>query len=464
MKKLPQIIILFCLLTIVPLSAQDSDSRYQRPLKDVLLEIQYQFNVHLKIPEELVRGKMLDYADWRRRPWSLEQSLTNVLAPFDMKYVKESESVYKIKSFEYPRRVEKDGEEYLNYLTGLYKDLPAWESRKKALKSEMLKALELIPMPKAPGTKPIITNKRKYDGYTVENVALEILPGVYTCGSVYKPLKVNNCPVIINPNGHFGDGRYRADQQLRCAMQARMGAISVSYDLFAWGESLLQFDAKSHQKSIAHTIQTLNAIRWIDYLTGLKGADSERVGITGGSGGGSQTMLVTAIDDRIKVSVPVVMTSSYFSGGCACESGKPIHLCCGGTNNAEIAAMCAPRPLLIISDGKDWTSSVPTLEFPFIRRTFGLYGKEGLVENAHFANEGHDYGLSKRLASYEFLAKHLGLNAKAAKNTEGEFDESRVTIEPFEKMYVFGPKGENLPNNAILDIKTLEKVFEDAKK
>jgi len=465
MQRFPILVLLF-LMCLSGLSAQgqNSDNKYQRPLKDVLLDIQDQFKVRLKIPEELIKDKVLNYADWRRKPWSLEQSLANVLAPFDLKFVKEFEGVYKIKEFEYPRGVEKDGEEFLNYLTGLYKDLPTWEARKQQLKTCMIDAIGLNPMPKSPGTKPIITNKRIYDGYSVENVALEILPGVYTTGSVYKSLKGKKCPVIINPNGHFGDGRYRADQQYRCAMQARMGAISVSYDLFAWDESQLQFDSKWHRKSVAHTIQTLNAIRWIDYLTSLKNADPEKVAITGGSGGGSQTMLVTAIEDRIKVSIPVVMTSSYFSGGCPCESGMPIHLCCGGTNNAEIAAMCAPRPMLIISDGKDWTSAVPRLEFPFIQRTYGFYNKEALVENSHFGNEGHDYGLSKRLASYPFLAKYLGLNAKAAQNEKGDFDESKVTIEKYEELHVFGLKGEGFPSNAVRDLETLNKVLEEAKK
>lgn len=446
------------------MKAQNSDTRYQRPLIDVLTEIQNKFKVRLKIPQDLVKDKILDYADWRIRPWSLEESLTNVLAPFDMKFVKESEGVYKIKEYEYPRRTEKDGKEFLDYLTGMYNDLNSWENRKANLKSCMKAALGLDPMPKSTGSKPIITNKRKYDGYTVENVAIEVLPGVYSCGSVYKPLKVRNCPVIINPNGHFADGRYRADEQYRCAMHARMGAISVSYDLFAWGESALQFKEEWHRKSIAQTIQTLNAIRWIDYLTSLNGADPNRVAITGGSGGGSQTMLVTAIDDRIKVSIPVVMTSSFFSGGCPCESGMPVHLCCGGTNNAEIAAMCAPRPMLIISDGKDWTNAVPRLEFPFIQRTYGFYGKKDFVENVHLEKEGHDYGLSKRLASYSFLAEYLGLNAKAAQDKNGNFDESHVTVEPYVSMHVFGPKGENYPKNAVKTLEKLNEVLEESRK
>ena len=438
--------------------SQNSDSAYQRPLNDVLLDIQKQFNVRLKIPADLVDGKILKYADWRLRPWSLEQSLANALNPFDLIAVKELEGVYKIKPFDYARRTEADGKHYLDYLQTLYSDLPTWEARKKQLKAAIKDAVGLNPMPKPTGAKPIITNKRVFDGYSVENVALEVLPGVYTMGSVYKPLKAKHCPVIINPCGHFLDERYRPDMQYRLAMMAKMGAIAVSYNLFGWGESMLQFKYEWHRSSIAQTIQTLNAIRWIDYLTSLKQADPTRVAITGASGGGSQTMLVTAIDDRITCSIPVVMTSSWFSGGCPCESGLPVHLVCGGTNNAEIAAICAPRSLLIISDGKDWTTAVPTLEFPFIRRTFAFYGKESLVENAHFPEEGHDYGPSKRQAAYAFLAKHLKLNKPV-----GGFDESKITIEKKEALYVFGPNGESFPKNAVNDLKTLKTVLETAK-
>jgi len=116
--------------------------------------------------------------------------------------------------------------------------------------------------------------------------------------------------------------------------------------------------------------------------------------------------------------------------------------------------MTAPRPLLVISDGKDWTAAVPTLEFPFIRRTFAFYGKESLVENAHFPDEGHDYGPSKRQACYAFLAKHLNL-----KKPDGGFDESKITIEKKEALYVFGPNGETFPRNAVHDLETLKKIL-----
>jgi hypothetical protein len=337
--------------------------------------------------------------------------------------------------------------------------------RKKELGECMISALGLNPMPKSPGSKPIVTAKRVMDGYTIENVAIETLPGLYVCGSLYRPIKHKGLsPIVLNPDGHFKDGRYRADCQYRCAMLARMGAIAFNYDLFAWGESHLQFKEEYHRKSIANTIHNLNGIRILDYLCSLKGSDTSRIAVTGGSSGGSQTMQLTVIDKRIKVSVPVVMVSSYFFGGCPCESGMPFQLCGGGTNNAEIAAMAAPRPMLVISDGKDWTANVPEQEYPFIERTYGFYGKTNLVKNAHFPNEGHDYGLSKRLAMYEFLAENLGLDINAVKNKEGQIDESKCTIEEYPAMYVFGKNGELLPSNALKDFYQLSKVLEDAKK
>jgi hypothetical protein len=130
----------------------------------------------------------------------------------------------------------------------------------------------------------------------------------------------------------------------------------------------------------------------------------------------------------------------------------PAHLCGGRTNNAEIASMFAPKPQLILSDGKDWTSAVPELEYPFVNRIYEFYQAENRLENDHFPNEGHDYGLSKRNAMYRFVAKHFKLDSSKA-------DESKVTIEREPQMYVFGEKGEKLPANAIHGKEALTEVL-----
>lgn len=442
--------------------APNSDDQYREPLQQVLDEIQQRYGVKIRPDAAMVQDKYVPYAEWRFRP-DVDETLRNVLAPFDYQVTKTGDKAYKLKTFQYHLKTPEEGAAQLAQLASRYHDAASWEKRKAELRSCMWSALRLSPMPAKPTSKPIITNKRQFDGYTVENVAIETLPGYYLTGSLYKPLKAKGkIPVIISPDGHFGDGRYRADAQLRCATLARMGALVYSYDLFAWGESLLQFKGEDHRRSLAMTVQALNGERALDYLLSLKEADKTRVAITGGSGGGSQTMLLTALDDRIKVSVPVVMLSTYHSGGCPCESGQPVHLCGEGTNNAELAAMAAPRPQLAITDGGDWTAQTPGVAYPYLQKIYGYYGKADLVQNVHLPKETHDYGPSKRQAMYEFMAKNLGLNLTAAEDKAGKLDESRVTVEKEEAQRVFGPKGEGLPTSALHGFEALQAVFAKA--
>lgn len=457
--------ILFALLvsifTLTLANAQcTSDTNFRKPVTETIKNIETIFKITVIDDRGLLKGKELDYADWRIEQGNLEVSLANVLVPFELTYFKQPDGKYQIRKYENHKVSVDKGKERLDYLTTLYSNVSEWEKRKKEIKTCMITSLGLDKVPPTPKSKPILTPKRIYKDYSVENIALEILPGVYTTGSIYKPYPLNRkSAIILTPDGHFGDGRYRKDEQYRCAIMAKMGAIVVSYDLFAWGESLLQFPEETHRNSIASTVQVLSGIRLLDYLATIKNADVSRVGVTGGSGGGSHTMFLAALDDRITVSAPVVMVSSHFSGGCPCESGRGIHLCGNGTNNAEISAMMAPKPQLIVSDGKDWTLAVPELEFPFIQRTYELYGKKNLVENAHFAKEGHDFGVSKRMALYPFMAKYLGLDLNKVKNEKGEIDESTCVIESYEKLYVFGNKAENLPKNALKDINKLYEMF-----
>jgi dienelactone hydrolase len=438
---------------------QNSDNQYAKTLKEVLVNIERKYGVKISYKDTMVAGKTVTYADWRYRP-SVDETLDNVLKPFDMKVKKDGDKKYKLSTYEYYRWNVPEGWAELDRIASQYKNVEEWETRKQQLKPCLLEALQLSKLPAAPKSKPIITAQRKFDGYTVENIAIEILDGVWINGSLYKPASYKGrIPVILNPDGHWEKQRYRADCQYRCAAMAKMGAMAFSYDLFAWGESMLQFKYEDHRKSLSQTIQALGSIRILDYLLSLKDADTNRVAITGGSGAGSHCVLMTALDDRIKVSAPVVAISSYFYGGCPCESGMPIHSCAGRTDNVEIAAMAAPRPQLLVSDGGDWTDKTPEHDFPYLKKMYSWYGKKEDVQNVHLPAEKHDFGINKRTAVYNFFAKYLNLNLKAIQDASGKIDESTITIEKEEALFVFGDKGEKLPAHAVKGFENLEKLF-----
>lgn len=459
--NLKSIFLYLIIFTGFSLYGQTSDDQYKKPLKEELMEIESRYNVEIRDPENLADSQIVTYADWRFRT-DLEKTLTNILSPLDLICIQEGDRKYKLKKYEYYRWTFEDGKKKSEYLSGLYNDSATWIERKEELKACIWEALGLNGIPEWPDGLPIVSGRRKMNGYNIENVALEVLPGVYTFGSVYKPSEITEMvPVILCPNGHWNEGRYRANHQIRCAMLAKMGAIAVSYDLFAWGESMLQFRYEDHRRSLAMTMQVLNTCRFLDYLLENEPADRNRIGIVGGSGAGSHAMLITALDDRISLSVPAVMLSCYMYGGCPCESGMPVHLCGKGTNNIELSAMAAPRPQLIISDGGDWTAHVPEFEFPMVQRIYSFYGKSDMVENAHFTEEGHDFGHSKRMVLYFFVAKQFRLDINRIKDKDGNIDESGITIENAESMCVTENRVENLPENAIKGFANLVKVFHE---
>jgi dienelactone hydrolase len=455
MKKKFVLFALASIIFVVTGKAQLPSEVYKKQLKEVLNDIEKRYDIKFQYSESLVRGVDVMYPTWRYRT-ETEATLNNILLPLDMVWEKTGENTYQVKKFNYYERPVEEGKKHLTQLLAAYPTVQLWESRKVELRKCFLEQLKLSPLPRKSDLNPIVTPARKYDGYTVQNIAIETIPGVYLCGSLYKPSKGRGpFPVVLCPYGHFSNpdtnlyGRYRPDMQLRCATLALMGAVVFNYDLFAWGESRLQFASEMHRTGLAHTMQTLNSIRAIDYLTSLPFVDGKRIGITGASGGGSQSFLAAALDERITVSVPVVMVSSYYYGGCPCESGMPLQTCGNPlTYNVEIAAMASPRPMLVVSDGADWTKNVPEIEFPYLQKVYSLYGKQNNVENVHLANEGHDYGVSKRLAMYDFIARHLGLNINEVKDKTGKIDESKVTIEKYDKMLVFGKNGK-MPANAL---------------
>lgn len=323
----------------------------------------------------------------------------------------------------------RDGEKFIAHLDSSYSNKKEWNVRREQLKKEVRQNLDIDRyLEQCVSLSPVLGSLRVYDGYCVQNICFETLPGIFVCGSIYAPLTKGKHPAIICPNGHFVDGRYRADQQQRLGTLARMGAICIDYDLYGWGQSEQQVGKEAHKSPMAHIMQTLNGIKMIDYALSRKDVDKKRIGVNGGSGGGSQCVLLSVLDKRITASCPVVMLNAQFDGGCQCESGMPIFSSCGGTCIAELSAVFAPKPMMVVSDGGDWTANVPVQEFPYLQRVYGFYHAKDKVQNVHLDKERHDFGPNKRQACYDFFAKVFKLRHLSVE------DEIHITIEPIEKM------------------------------
>ena len=416
------------------MSAQTYETHFERSVSDVMTDIQQRFGVKFKYNVDTV-GQRLPYADFRIRPYSIEQTLDNICKYFDWNWWKQSGNLYKIKPYEYPRRHEEDGRQMLDYLSTLYHNKEQWEARRDSLRREVRQRLELDAFldscvvvstgkPSTAGERPVTLSKiRKHDGYTTQNICIELTPGQHLFGTIYASTKKGKHALVVCPDGHW-PMRYRKDEQQRLGTLARMGAVCVDFDLYGWGESEKEVGAEAHHNSRAHVYQAACGYILLDWmLKNRKDIDPERVGVMGGSGGGTHTVLLSLLDERVTASAPVVHLASHFDGGCPCESGKPVQLAAGGTCEPELAAVMAPKPMLIVSDGGDWTSSVPTLEFPYLQRIYSFYDAKDKVRNVHLPNERHDFNENKRQAVYDFFIDVFGLDRTM-------LDESKITIEP----------------------------------
>ncbi len=327
-----------------------------------------------------------------------------------------------------PRLTEEQGKLQLEAFAKTWHTRTEWEARAKNIREGILREAHLTPLPARCPLKPIIWGKQVRNGYTVENVAFESLPGFWVTGNLYRPLdQKGQLPAVLCPHGHSQQGRLDPATITRAATLAKMGAVAFAYDMVGYNDS----SQVTHKDDNVLTLQLWDSMRVLDFVTSLPGVDAKRIGCSGESGGGTQTFMLSAVDDRVAVSVPVVMVSAHFFGGCKCESGLPIHHSDKhDTDNAEIAALFAPKPMCIISDGKDWTKNMPEVEFPYIQSVYKLYHAVTNVENIHLPDEGHDYGPSKREGMYRFMAKHLRLNLKAMLTSDGKIDESDTNLDP----------------------------------
>jgi dienelactone hydrolase len=295
--------------------------------------------------------------------------------------------------------------------------------------------------------------------YSIEKVALETMPGYYLGGNLYRPLHPKGkVPAVLTPHGHWTYGRLEnSDSYSGPALGislARQGIVAFAYDMVGYNDTLQtehRFTSPTYQlwSFTPLGLQLWNSIRALDFVESLPEVDSHRIGVAGASGGATQTLLLAAVDSRVHADAPVNMVSFIMQGGCQCENAPGLRV---GTSNVEIAAMMAPRPMLVVSATGDWTKNVPREEYPAIQSIYELYRQPDNVAVVQFQAE-HNFNRGSREAVYGFFAKHL-LGANSAEPVaEGE-----VEAEPLDDMLRF--MGHTLPPNAL----TQAQIFEQWKR
>jgi dienelactone hydrolase len=294
----------------------------------------------------------------------------------------------------------------------------AWEARRKDLREQILVGAGLWPLPEKAPLHARVFGKIEGDGYTVEKVLIETWPGFFLGGNLYRPKgKKGPFPAILNPHGHWTKGRLEntdvCSVPARCLNFARQGFIAFAYDMIGNVDTRQMAHAYKGDDLWgwgALGMQLWDSIRAADFLESLPDVDKKRIGCSGASGGGTQTFLLAAVDDRIRVAAPVNMISGTMQGGCQCENAPLLRL---DTNNIEIGAMMAPRPLLMISATGDWTKETPTVEYPAIRAVYALYGAEDRLKSVQI-DAGHNYNRASRAPVYAWFRRWLTRDGAAA--------------------------------------------------
>ncbi len=286
----------------------------------------------------------------------------------------------------------------------------AWRDRATHLREQMLVTLGLWPAPPRTPLDPKVYGKVERDGYTIEKVVLETLPGFTLSGNLYRPnpAPAGKIPAILCPHGHWAEGRTAEDVQHRCIRWAKLGAVVFLYDMVGYNDSKpfpheFLNDRLRRWGISLFTLQTWNSIRAVDWIGSLPDVDPARIGCTGESGGGTQTFILSALDQRIKVAAPVVMVSDYFQGGCVCENAAGLRI---GTDNVEFAALFAPRPMILVGATGDWTKNTLTRVAPAIRGVYSLIGSPDDLEATVF-DFPHNYNQTSRNAVYAFMGRRL---------------------------------------------------------
>lgn len=316
----------------------------------------------------------------------------------------------------------------------------AWEVRRQQLRTQLLVANGLWPLPDKTPLQATIHGRIERDGYTIEKVYFASLPGHYVCGNLYRPAKRESSspaaakyPGILFAHGHWKDGRFhdagekaaqasvaargepdldrgRFFMQALPATLARLGFVVFHYDMVGYADSTAIPHREGFRDAAAELrlqsqmgLQTWNSIRALDFLSSLPDVDPKKLGMTGASGGGTQTFILAAIDDRLTCAFPAVMVSTGMQGGCICENCSYLRV---NTGNVEIAALFAPKPMAF-SCANDWTKDFLRKGFPELQQLYRLYDAEKHVAAREWLQYGHQYNVHAREFMYTWMQQHL---------------------------------------------------------
>jgi dienelactone hydrolase len=327
-----------------------------------------------------------------------------------------------------------------------------WQARAKEIREQALISCGLWPMPEKSPLKAKVFEKVERDGYSVEKVHFQSFPGYYVAGNLYRPVGKGNGPFpgILNPHGHWRNGRM-ADEETgsiaaRCISFARQGMVAFSWDMAGYNDMI---QLGQHRKFLLKPelelwnislmgLQTWNSIRALDFLAELSDVDPARLACTGESGGGTQTFMLGAVDDRLAAQAPIVMVSHTMQGGCQCENAPGLRV---DYFNVEIAASVAPRPQMLVACTGDWTKATLQVEGPALDRIYALFKAPEKVRYEIF-NFNHNYNKTSREAVYPWFGKWLLHSTDAA-----AFKEAAYKKEPDAQLRVF--PGDKLPADAL---------------
>jgi dienelactone hydrolase len=329
-----------------------------------------------------------------------------------------------------------------------YRTRAEWEARKDHLRKQILSAAGLYPLPGKTPLNPLIFGRIDNSDYSIEKVALETLPGYWLGGNLFRPIgKPGKHPAVASPHGHWTYGRLEhqplATVPGRAINLARQGYVVFTYDMVGYTDTIQTPHEFGDQREQLWAfgplgLQLWNSIRVVDFLESLPEVDATKIAATGASGGGTQTFLLTAVDDRVRVSAPVNMISSIMQGGSPCENAPGLRL---DTSNLEFGAMMAPRPMLMVSATGDWTRNTPKIEYPALRRIWELYDAVDKLETVQM-DAPHNYNKDSREAVYRFFGKQVLALPDAAGITE-----KNIRVEKLGDMMVWHAR--SLPAGAL---------------